>query len=75
MRQALPVCPHFRRIVSRSKRRSGPSRTHAPQQIRVLCGEFNPHVDFAAERPKVDWFGQKASAPFSKALRFVSASP
>ena len=23
------------------------------------CGTFNPHIDFATERPEVDWFGQK----------------
>ena len=22
-----------------------------------LCGAFNAHIDFAAERPEVDWFG------------------
>ena len=29
------------------------------QQTGGLCGAFNARVDFAAERPKVDWFGQQ----------------
>jgi hypothetical protein len=36
---------------------------------------FNSHVDLVAERHKIDRLGQKPSAPFSNALRFVSASP
>jgi hypothetical protein len=36
---------------------------------------FNPQVDFTAERYKIDWPWSEAPAPFSSALRFVSASP
>ena len=53
--------PDFGRIAARQQTdASGHNQTHAPQQIRErLCGAFNPHIDFAAERPKVDWFGQQ----------------
>jgi hypothetical protein len=35
----------------------------------MLWGAFNAHIDLAAERREVDWFGK-----LSKASRFVSAS-
>jgi len=36
-----------------------------------LCGAFNSHIDFAAERPEVDWFGEQrlSAALQSVALR------
>jgi len=42
----VPVLPRTKAI--------GPRRTGMQS-----CGAFNPTIDFTAERPKVDWLGQK----------------
>ena len=34
------------------------------------CGAFNSHVDFAAERPEVDWFGQQRLGTVLQSLAF-----
>jgi len=43
----------------------------AAANSRKLCGAFNPHIDFAAQRPKVDWFCKQrlSSTLQSPALR------
>ena len=35
-----------------------------------LCGAFNSHVDFAAEHPEVDWFGQQRLGAVLQSLAF-----
>ena len=55
-------------VSAGTERRFGPgaaSRTAANSGR--LCGAFDPHVDFAAERLEVDRLGQQCSVPFSKA--------
>ena len=34
------------------------------------CGAFNSHVDFAAERPEVDWFGQQRLSTVLQSFAF-----
>src|SRR5208282_3879691 len=49
---------------------SATSRLMHCGKIGMLCGAFNAHIDFATERPEVDWFGQQRLSTVLQSLAF-----